>query len=493
VRLPGRSLSIALPLGVLILLVVGVLSPFAVAGAADSTEGENALEPTVAEEPPAIPDERAATVDGDNYDTVQAAVDAAAPGESVVLTGRFDERVVVNTSGITLTTRDGAVIDADGTGRVLTVRAPNVIVEHLWLRNSGSDLGNEDAGVFLAERANDAVLRDIHMTEITFGVWVNGADRVRIAECYIKGRPDVERRTDRGNGINLWETTDTVVHDNAITAVRDGIYYSWAGNVTSTDNVMWNNRYGVHYMYSDDNRLLNNTAVDNDVGYALMVSQRLVVANNTALRNDGISGHGVLLKDIERSTVRDNTYVGNDHGIYAFNAQDNRITGNLLRRNGVGMHVTADSRGQTVTGNSFVENGNAVRTTTNRVQSWNDSERGNYWHGARTADIDGDRISEIRHRPAGLIERLVMERPQVAVFAASPAFEVVRMAEASFPVLETPGVVDHHPLAESPHDWRATADVDRAPVIWAEDVDGDPMPTHGGTQHAITAPTGGTL
>jgi nitrous oxidase accessory protein len=65
----------------------------------------------------------------------------------------------------------------------------------------------------------------------------------------------------------------------------------------------------------------------------------------------------------------------------------------------------------------------------------------------------------VRHRPAGLVEYLETEQPQAAVFAASPAFDAVRLAESSFPVVEAPGIVDQRPLAEPHHDdWRKYAD-----------------------------------
>jgi nitrous oxidase accessory protein len=406
---------------------------------------------------PAVPDPAVATVDNRAYESAQAAIDAAAPGQTVVLEGRFDERLVVNTSDLTLTTRDGAVVDGGGEGRVLTVAAKNVTVDGLWLRNSGYDTENEDAGVFLAEDADRAAIEGVYLSEITFGVWVDGADAVTVADSRIEGREDIERRTDRGNGINLWETEDTTIRNNEITAVRDGIYYSWAERVVSVNNTMWNNRYGVHYMYSNDNRLEGNLAFDNDVGYALMVSKRLTVVDNTAIRNNGTSGHGILLKDIEDSEVSENVLVENGNGLYVYNAQDNRLAENLLLRNGVGVHVTAESGGQEVVGNSFIANDEHVLTTTKEVLVWNGSDRGNYWSGAPTVDLDTDGTSEIRYRPAGLVDHLIAEHPQAAVFADSPAFDAVRLAESSFPVLEAPGIVDRRPLIDSPHDWRQYA------------------------------------
>jgi len=67
-------------------------------------------------------------------------------------------------------------------------------------------------------------------------------------------------------------------------------------------------------------------------------------------------------------------------------------------------------------------------------------------------------VSEIRYRPSGLVEHITAEHPQAAVFANSPSFEAIRLAESSFPVIEAPGVIDRKPLVESPHDWQQYTD-----------------------------------
>ncbi|MFW6045993.1 MAG: nitrous oxide reductase family maturation protein NosD [Natronomonas sp.] len=439
-------------------LLAATAIPFVVATPTDDEPTDYDLDLERQYEPPVIPDVASATVDGDSYESAQAAIDSAEPGETVVLEGRFEENVTLAVDNVTVRSGDaGALLDAGGEGDVLTVAAENVTVEDLWLRNSGYDAGSEDAGVFVRERADGAILKDLYLSEITFGIWINGADHVHIADSRIEGRTDVARRTDRGNGINLWETEGTVIERTEITDVRDGIFYSWAEGVVSRNNTMWDNRYGVHYMYSNDNRLEHNIAVDNDVGYALMVSNRLTIRDNVAARNDGTSGHGILVKDIERSDISGNVLIENIHGLYIYNAQDNRLADNLLLRNQVGGVTTAGSSGQEVVGNSFVDNDDPVLTTTQDVDVWNGTDRGNYWSNARVVDLNDDGQSEIRHRPAGLVEHLIAENPQAAVFADSPAFDAVRLAESSFPVVEAPGIVDRQPLVESPHEWRQYA------------------------------------
>jgi nitrous oxidase accessory protein len=395
-----------------------------------------------------------ATVDGESFDAAQAAIDAAAPGETVVLNGRFNERVNASVDDIRLVAgADGAVIDGDGEGRVLTVSGENVTVSGVWIRGSGSDLGEEDAGVFVA--GDEARIETVRVTDVAYGIWIDSADDTVIEDVRIDGREGVYPVTDRGNGIHLFETSGTVVRDSEITDTRDGIYFSWATDVLAENNTIRHTRYGVHYMYSDDNRLVDNVAADNGVGYALMVSEGLTVRNNTALRSDDTSGHGILAKDIEDSTIAGNHLVANRDGLYLYNAQNNRVVDNLLYRNGVGIHSAAESNNAVVAGNSFVRNDRAAKTARHSLVEWNDTDRGNYWSGTRVVDRDGDGVSEIRHRPIGIVENIVAERPQAAVFANSPAFEAVRLAESSFPVIDAPGVVDRRPLAEPNHDWRA--------------------------------------
>ena len=395
-----------------------------------------------------------ATVDGESFASAQAAVDAAAAGETVVLDGRFDERVNATVDDLRIVASDGgAVIDGGGEGRVLTLSGENVTVSGVWVRGSGSDLGTEDAGVFVA--GDRARIESVRITDTAYGIWIDGADEAVIEDVRIDGREEVFPVTDRGNGIHLFETRGTVIRDSEITHTRDGIYFSWATDVLAENNTIRHTRYGVHYMYSDDNRLVDNVAADNGVGYALMVSEGLTVRNNTALRNDDSSGHGIMAKDIEESVIAGNHLVANRNGLYLYNAQGNRLVDNLIYRNGIGIHSAAESGSEVVAGNSFVRNERAVRTARNSLVAWNGTDRGNYWSGARVADRDGDGVSEIRHRPIGIVENLVAENPQAAAFANSPAFEAVRLAESSFPVIETPGVVDRRPLVEPNQDWRA--------------------------------------
>lgn len=396
-----------------------------------------------------------ATVDGRTFDSLQAAVSTVEPGATVVLRGRLDGPVVVNESNVTVTSAPGtlALIEGDGEGNVVTIDAENVTLDGVWVRNSGYATADNDAGIWI-NGTNTQVL-DSRVSEATFGIWIDGVDDVRVENNTIVGRESIYPLSNRGNGIQIWKSHGSVVTGNRITDVRDGIYYSWASHVLASGNSMWDLRYGVHYMYSDDNTLRNNLAFDNDVGYALMVSEELEILNNTAINNSGQSGHGILVKSIDRTEIRNNTLIGNDKGLYIYNSLDNVVTGNLVLANRMGVHLTAGSVREAVHHNSFVENDEPVRAVVGEQVSWNTSAEGNYWSGAQLADVDGDGISDVRYQPAGVAERLAAREPRVRLYTESPAFALIRLAESSVPIIETPGVVDHHPLTTPPHDdWR---------------------------------------
>ncbi|MFB6161797.1 MAG: nitrous oxide reductase family maturation protein NosD [Haloferacaceae archaeon] len=393
-----------------------------------------------------------ARVDGTEYDTVAGALDAADPGDVVTLSGWFDATPTVNTSGVELRSAPDAraVVNGSAEGNVLTINAANVTVRGLWIRNSGYEPSDNDAAVWI-NGTNVAVV-DNRLTEFTFGIWIDGTPRAYVANNTIVGRERIESLTLRGNGIQVWETEHTLITHNRITDVRDGIYYSFASDVTARYNVMWDMRYGVHYMYTDDSTLRRNLAFDNDVGWSLMVSENLRIVNNVAYNNTGRSGHGILVKSIDDSVIANNAVVANENGFYVYNSINDTIVDNLVLGNEVGINHQAGSVG-TVSNNSFVRNDEDAYVLTGRQLAWNGSRRGNYWADAQVVDTDKDGVSEIRYRPAGLVQHLVQRHPTAAVFAHSPAFVAVRMAESSFPIIESPGVVDHHPLVRPPDDW----------------------------------------
>ncbi|MCG1004576.1 MULTISPECIES: nitrous oxide reductase family maturation protein NosD [Halobacterium] len=396
-----------------------------------------------------------AAIGDERYDSLAAAVDAAESGDTVAVHGHVAGPVSIETPNVTIAgeSPSRSVVSGRADGDVLTVNASGVTIRDVWVRNAGYSTADNDAAVWVA--AANATLADARITNTTFGVWVDGVPDATVRNTTIVGRASIDRLSNRGNGIQLWRANDAEVADNRITDVRDGVYFSWSSGVLASNNTMWDLRYGVHYMYSDHNRLANNTAFDNDAGYALMVSDDLEIVGNVAVNNTGTSGHGVLVKEVDHSVIAGNHFVGNDNGIFVYNSLDDTFRDNLVLANDVGVHLTAGSVDVRASGNSFVDNADAMYAVVGQQVAWNGSARGNYWSDASPVDVDHDGVSEVRFQPDGTVENLAREHPETRVFASSPAFDAVRLAGRSVPLVEAPGVVDHHPLAAPAHDdWR---------------------------------------
>lgn len=395
-----------------------------------------------------------AFVGDERYATIQAALAAAEPGDTIRLRGWFNTTPTINTSDVTLTSVTGhrAIINGSTEGNVLTINASNVTVRDLWIRNSGFKPTENDAAIWVD--GDGARIVNVRLTEFTFGIWLNGISGGYIANNTIVGRERIHPLTMRGNGIQVWKTTNTVITHNRITDVRDGIYYSFASHVTAQYNILWDLRYGVHYMYSDYCTLRRNIAFNNDVGWALMVSNHLRIVNNTAFNNTGRSGHGILVKAIDHSIIRGNSVVANKNGFYIYNSINTTLTENLILANEVGINFQAGNRRTTIHGNTFVRNDQEVHIVVSRLLAWNTSTRGNYWGKARIVDLNNDGISELRYRPAGLVQDLIQDHPQAVIFARSPAFDAIQRAQKAFPVITSDGVVDYYPLSEPTKNWR---------------------------------------
>jgi len=80
-------------------------------------------------------------------ESLQNAIHEAGPGDTLILeSGRHDGPVTIERP-LTLRGRPGAIIDGNREGPVIAIRADQVRIEGLSIRNSGLRLGKDDAGI----------------------------------------------------------------------------------------------------------------------------------------------------------------------------------------------------------------------------------------------------------------------------------------------------------------------------------------------------------
>lgn len=382
---------------------------------------------------------------GRDAQTVQATIDLSADGDVVeVPKGTWTGNVIVNRR-ITLR-GTGGVLDGEGKGIVVTLDAPGAVVEDLTIRGSGDNLlGRPDCGVYVEPEATGAIVRNNLVEDSTFGIWIHRTKGAQVVGNRIIGRGHL-RPTDRGNGIQLFDSSKLIVRDNHVTESRDGIYVSAVEDSLIENNLVEDQRYGVHYMFSHRNTLRNNRSLNNLSGFALMQSGELLVENNLAKGN---KRDGILFRDAQSCTIRNNTVEDNGQGLFFFSSTDNIIKGNRIIHNEVGAKIWAGSLRNEVSENMFVGNRRQIFYVGAEDMVLGEELPGNYWSDYVGWDQNNDGLGDRPYRMDSFTSTLVYRYPQASLLMHSPTMELLSHLEHKFPLLQVPTVVDRAPQMRS--------------------------------------------
>ncbi|MCK4717149.1 MAG: right-handed parallel beta-helix repeat-containing protein, partial [Thermoplasmata archaeon] len=189
------------------------------------------------------------------YETIQSAVDAATPDDTIWASARtYNENVIVDKS-LTLEGEDmtTTIIDGGGAGDVVYINADWVNMTGFTVTKSGSNF--DDAGIEL----ND------------------------VQNCRIENN----NANNNAFGIYLYASNNnTITHNNANNNTY-GIYLHTACNNTITHNAVNNNTWdGIWLESSSENTIANNTSNNNDYGIGLSsASNSNTVYHNNIINN----------------------------------------------------------------------------------------------------------------------------------------------------------------------------------------------------------------
>ncbi|HHZ10681.1 MAG TPA: nitrous oxide reductase family maturation protein NosD [Rhizobiales bacterium] len=371
------------------------------------------------------------------------AVAAALPGDVLLLEpGRHDGPVVLDRP-VTLDGAGRAIVDGHGSGSVIVVTGADVTVRGLEIRGSGSSHQGIDSGIRLIPPAIRARIEGNRIVGNLHGVDVHGAVDSLVRGNTIVGRTDF-RMNDRGNGVYVWKAPGTLIEGNDIRLGRDGIFSNASSKGTYRNNLFRDLRFAVHYMYTNDSEVSGNVSIGNHLGYALMFSSRIVVHDNLSLRD---RAYGFMLNYANDVDMRGNLVRGGtEKCTFVYNAHRNAIVGNRFENCGIGIHFTAGSERNRFSENAFVGNRNQVKYVGTRHIEWSDGGRGNYWSDHPSFDLDGDGLADSPFRPNDLMDHILWSQPAAKLLLGSPAVQLVRWSQATFPAILPGGVVDSHPL-----------------------------------------------
>ena len=417
---------------------------------------------------------------------LQAVLDHAAEGDEVRLSAGSYRGPLRIVRRITLAGESGAVVAGSRQGSVVTVTAPGAVVRGIEVRGSGRSLETMDSGIFVEQSAREAVIENNRIEDNLFGIYVHGAPDAVVRHNRITGLRQA-RVSEAGNGVSVWNAPGAKVIDNEFRYGRDGIFVISSRNNLFSGNRFSDLRFAVHYMYANDGEITNNVSTGNTIGFAFMFSNRLVVRDNVS---DHDRDRGILFNAANGSKILGNTVIGGlqpgerwatsdsraaeegmsqteagsaaqasqakgprvgpEKCVFIYNTNNSRLENNWFEGCEIGVHFTAGSEGNAITGNAFIHNANQVKYVGTRYLDWSKGGRGNYWSDNPAFDLNGDGIADTAYRPNDLIDRVLWTAPAAKVLINSPAVQVIRWAQAQFPALLPGGVVDGHPLMSPP-------------------------------------------
>ena len=377
---------------------------------------------------------------------LQMAIAGSQPGDVLILSpGTYPGQFIID-HRLTLQGEPGAVLDGQGKGTVVTLSGDDITVTGLTITRSGGQGDAMDAGVKTVRGSARIVVQNNRITDNFHGVDIHGCTDCTVRGNVIEGR-QTARMNQRGNGVYVWKSPGLLVEGNDIRWGRDGIFSNTSSHDIYRGNLFRDLRFAVHYMYTRDSEISDNVSIGNHLGFAVMFSNNLKVTGNISLQD---RDHGLMINASNHSDFAGNLVVGAAKCTFIYDANKDLFADNRFEGCDIGIHFTAGSEGNAMTGNAFLGNRTQVKYVGTRHIEWSLEGRGNFWSDHPVFDLNGDGIADSPFHPNDLMDSILWSQPAASLLMGSPAVQLIKWSQSSFPATLPGGVVDSHPLVSAP-------------------------------------------
>lgn len=378
-----------------------------------------------------------------DYPTIQAAINAAHAGDTIQVSRRlgesqsvYYERIIIDKQLIIVgESRDTVIIDGNGAGTVVTIRADGVQFKGFTVRNGGLKYSGIRANSY-----SYLVVANTTVKNSRYGIaLLNSLSNTIVSNIVFNNSI---------SGISLSQSVGNNVSDNDVAESTYGIELSSANATVVVGNTVRNNSYGINIEYSHNNTVDKNVLVRNRVDGILPLSCYDIIVKNNKVSE---SAYGIRLYQSYTSKVVgnnatsnsygfylaysgpsnnivNNTSSRNDWGIILYSSSSNTITGNTLSYNTYGVDTATDSSNNVFYHNNFVENAEQASWNPYFLNTWDNGAEGNYWSDYTGTDANNDGIGDTPYViDSNNQDRYPLMspwpgRPDVAVVSVSPDY-----------------------------------------------------------------------
>jgi parallel beta-helix repeat protein len=317
-----------------------------------------------------------------DFTSIQAAVDSAFPGDTILIyPGVYEENVDVYVTNLTLTSEsassgDTIVKAASSLDDIFYIIADGVTIRGL---NITGPLDSPNAGIHLngvkycnlennqlCNNYSDPILSIFNGnnssplnnsgSDAGFGIRLDSSSSNLLGNNTVSGN---------GTSILLRNSTENTLLNNSASGSSYGIWVDFSGNNTLDGNNLSNNKVGA-YLKTSSGNVLNNSKVSNntDSGINLWYSVGNTLSNSTASKNE-IS---IVLRNSSENLLNNNMVSDNDYGFWLYSSSNgNKLEDNRALNNQIGIHVK-ESSGNVLTGNT------ALNSTGSGISVWDSAE-----------------------------------------------------------------------------------------------------------------------
>ena len=379
--------------------------------------------------------------EGKAFSSINAALHKAKAKDEILIYGKkiYKEHLVIQ-KPITLKGVGTPIIDGGQRGDVIKVNADNVTIEGLQIQNSARSSQVDYCGVHVKD-AQFVTVRNCVFRKNQFSVMFQNCKNGLIANNNISS--NITYNPIMGNAVHCWKSDNMHITGNNIGHNRDGIYLEFVNNSHIDHNTVSGcARYGLHFMFSHFNVYNSNRFNHNQAGVAVMFAHNVEMINNTFEFNRGTSSYGLLIKELQYSTIKWNRFLDNTVGLLIDGGSDLNVHHNVIKNNGWGMRLISASTNDTIVHNNFL--GNTFDMTTNVSYNRN-NVNGNYWDKYEGYDLNKDGYGDVPFHPLSLFSMLAEQNENVLFFFHSFLMNLLDATEKVLASITPDNYVDNYP------------------------------------------------